>query len=126
MSYRDRLDSLKNDKHIFQPKDRAEEIHQDMMSAFSDGSVFGELVAEAISATVGKAIEKFGIDNLVSNNIDSFKSHVAEAVTDFVKSDDFVRGFSETTAQKEAAREKGAERGTEYNDSQQRGQEMGA
>ncbi|MCG8382917.1 MAG: hypothetical protein MJA28_12000 [Gammaproteobacteria bacterium] len=121
MSYRDRLDSLKNDKHIFQPKDRAEEIHQDMMNAFADGSVFGEVMAEAISATVGKAIEKFGIDNLVSDNIERFKSHIAEAVTDYVKSDDFVRGFSETTAQKEAAREQGAE----HNSSQQRGQEMG-
>ncbi|MEM7019378.1 MAG: hypothetical protein AAF512_18815 [Pseudomonadota bacterium] len=65
MSYRNRLDSLKNDKHIFQPQDRAQEIHQDMMSAFADGSVFGEVMAEAISATVGKAIEQFGIDNLV-------------------------------------------------------------
>ena len=126
MSYRDRLDSLKNDKHIFQPKDRAEEIHQDMMNAFADGSVFGEVMAEAISATVGKAIEQFGIDNLVSDNIERFKSHSAEAVTDYVKSDDFVRGFSETTAQKEAAREQSAEHGTDHNNSQQRGQEMGA
>lgn len=126
MSYRDRLDSLKNDKHIFQPKDRAEEIHQDMMNAFADGSVFGEVMAEAISATVGKAIEQFGIDNLVSDNIERFKSHIAEAVTDYVKSDDFVRGFSETTAQKEAAREQSAEHGTDHNNSQQRGQEMGA
>jgi len=125
MSYRDRLDSLKNDKHIFQPKDRAEEIHQDMMNAFADGSVFGEVMAEAISATVGKAIEKFGIDNLVSDNIERFKSHIAEAVTDYVKSDDFVRGFSETTAQKEAAREQSAEHGND-NNSQQRDQEMGA
>lgn len=117
MSYKNRLDSLKNDKELFQAMDRSEEIHKDMMNAFADGSVFGELVAEAVTNTVGKAIDKFGIDNVVTNNIDAFKSHVAEAVVDLVKDNDFLKGFSEKMAQQET------ERGKDHN--QQRGQEMG-
>jgi hypothetical protein len=118
MSYKDRLDSLKNDKQLFKAETRSEEIQKDMMNAFADGSVFGELVAEAISATVGKAIDKFGIDNLVTSNIEGFKSHVSEAVVDYIKDNDFLKNFSEKIHQKEA------ERGKEFN--QDNAREMGA
>ncbi len=118
MSYRNRLDSLKNDKELFSADTRAEEIQKDMMNAFADGSVFGETIAEAVSSTIGKAIEKSGLDGLVSDGIDSFKSMVSEAVMSAFKNNDFVKSFSEKMAQSEA------ERGKDFG--QDKGQEMGS
>lgn len=100
------------------PADRGEDIKHDFKSAFSDGSLIGEMVADVVSNTVGKAIDKFGIDKLVTMGADGIKDMVGEAVMNVLGSNELLTQMSESFAQKQAAREQ--------NFTNNQGKEMGA
>jgi len=119
MNYQDRLNNLElapeglapqeptsgEPDHIYEPEARSQEISEDIHSAFSDGSLFGELIANSVGEALSKSIDKSGLDAYISDNIDDLKDTVSDAIYGSMNSDEFVHKFAETMAQKEVDRE---------------------
>ncbi len=84
------------------PADRAEDIKHDLKSAFSDGSIIGEMFADIISNVVGTAINELGIDKFVSLGTEGIKDFLKEATLDAIKSYDFMNDLSQKLTPKEA------------------------
>lgn len=107
-TYKDQLHKIVEQSSF--PKDRAEDIQHDMRSAFKDGSIAGEMIADVVSNTVGKLIDKLGVDDAVTWTTDGIKSMVSEAVMSVLESNELLKQMSESLASKQAARETNIDR----------------
>jgi len=102
MSYKDTLDNL---DHIYEPELRADVIAQDIHDVFSDGSVFGELIANSVGEAIAQTIDKSGLDAVVNQGVDEMQSIVSEAVHNAINSEQFTHEFASSMARKEIDRE---------------------
>ena len=105
MTYKDKLNSFSNDSLGLHSETRAQEISNDIRSAFGDGTVFGELIANSVGEALAKMIEKSGMDDLVSNGVEGLKNTIGQAASSAFKSDEFNDTLSHKMAQAEVDRE---------------------
>ena len=105
MRYINTLNNIRNVDEIYAPEKRAENIALDIREVLSDGTVFGELIANSVGETLAFAIEKSGLDQAVIDGILKIKEGFSKGVEDFLKSDEFVAPLSNALATKQMDRE---------------------
>ena len=105
MRYINTLNNLRTVEEIYSPEQRAENIALDIREVLSDGTVFGELIANSVGETLAFVLDKSGIDQAIIDGIVKLKEVFAKDIENVLKSDEFVTPLSNALATKQMGRE---------------------